>query len=120
VPRFAASTLRLHLLLSRLLSEEDTSSAAPSASDKKPSSADTSHAAPRTLVLDDDRPSSDITESFAVAAYQLRHAAQWEFLPPALRVASQEVIKAATHQYLPLNNTFIFNGRNGTTATLEL
>jgi NEDD8-activating enzyme E1 regulatory subunit len=35
-------------------------------------------------------------------------------------VASQEVIKAATHQYLPLNNTFIFNGRNGTTATLEL
>jgi amyloid beta precursor protein binding protein 1 len=35
-------------------------------------------------------------------------------------VASQEVIKAATHQYLPLNTTFIFNGRNGTTATLEL
>ena len=35
-------------------------------------------------------------------------------------IASQEVIKAATHQYLPLNNTFIFNGSNGTTATLEL
>ena len=35
-------------------------------------------------------------------------------------IASQEAIKAATHQYLPLNNTFIFNGLNGTTATLEL
>ena len=59
VPRFAASTLRLHLLLSRLLSEEDTSSAAPSASDKKPSSADTSPAAPRTLVLDDEAAALD-------------------------------------------------------------
>ena len=35
-------------------------------------------------------------------------------------IASQEAIKAATHQYLPLNNTFVFNGAKGTTATLEL
>ena len=35
-------------------------------------------------------------------------------------VASQEAIKAATHQYQPLNNTFIFNGMSGTTATFEL
>ncbi len=35
-------------------------------------------------------------------------------------VASQEAIKAITHQYVPLNNTFIFNGAAGTTATLEL
>ena len=35
-------------------------------------------------------------------------------------IASQEAIKAATHQYQPLNNTFIFNGASGTTATLEL
>ena len=59
VPRFAASTLRLHLLLSRLLSEEDTSSAAPSASDKKLSSVDTSPEAPRTLVLDDEAAALD-------------------------------------------------------------
>ena len=35
-------------------------------------------------------------------------------------VASQEAIKAITHQYVPLNNTFIFNGAAGTTATLEM
>ena len=35
-------------------------------------------------------------------------------------VASQEAIKAITHQYVPLNNTFIFNGSSGTTASLEL
>ena len=35
-------------------------------------------------------------------------------------VASQEAIEAITHQYVPLNNTFIFNGAAGTTATLEL
>ena len=35
-------------------------------------------------------------------------------------IASQEAIKAATHQYLPLNNTFVFNGASGTTSTLEL
>ena len=35
-------------------------------------------------------------------------------------IASQEAIKAVTHQYIPLNNTFIFNGTNGTTTALEL
>ena len=35
-------------------------------------------------------------------------------------IASQEAIKAATRQYQPLNNTFIFNGASGTTATFEL
>lgn len=35
-------------------------------------------------------------------------------------IASQEAIKAATHQYQPLNNTFVFNGASGTTATFEL
>ena len=35
-------------------------------------------------------------------------------------IASQEAIKAVTHQYVPLNNTFIFNGASGTTATFEL
>lgn len=35
-------------------------------------------------------------------------------------VASQEVIKLITHQYVPLNNTFIWNGLKGVTATLEL
>ena len=39
---------------------------------------------------------------------------------PLLVHAWQEAIKAATNQYIPLNNTFIFNGANGTTATLEL
>ena len=27
-------------------------------------------------------------------------------------VASQEIIKLLTHQYIPLNNTLIFNGMN--------
>ena len=35
-------------------------------------------------------------------------------------IASQEAIKAATHQYTPLNNTFVFNGASGTTSTLTL
>ena len=35
-------------------------------------------------------------------------------------IASQEAIKAATHQYQPLNNTFLFNGANGTTAAAKL
>ena len=35
-------------------------------------------------------------------------------------IASQEAIKAATHQYQPLDNTFIFNGANGTTAAAKL
>jgi len=35
-------------------------------------------------------------------------------------IASQEVIKATTHQYTPLNNTFIFNGASGTTATFAV
>jgi amyloid beta precursor protein binding protein 1 len=35
-------------------------------------------------------------------------------------VASQEVIKLITHQYVPLNNTFIWNGLKGVTATLQL
>jgi len=35
-------------------------------------------------------------------------------------IASQEAIKATTHQYTPLNNTFIFNGASGTTATFAV
>ena len=35
-------------------------------------------------------------------------------------IASQEAIKAATHQYQPLNNTFLFNGAKGTTAACKL
>jgi len=35
-------------------------------------------------------------------------------------IASQEVIKAVTRQYVPLNNTFLFNGFTGMTTTLEL
>jgi len=35
-------------------------------------------------------------------------------------IASQEAIKAVCHQYVPLNNTFIFNGLNGTTSVLTL
>ena len=35
-------------------------------------------------------------------------------------IASQEAIKAVTNQYIPLNNTFIFNGASGTTSALEL
>jgi len=35
-------------------------------------------------------------------------------------VAAQEAIKAVTRQYVPLNNTFLFNGSNGVTAVYEL
>lgn len=35
-------------------------------------------------------------------------------------VASQEVIKVVTHQWVPINNTFIYNGMNSTTTTLDL
>merc|ERR1712087_172647 len=35
-------------------------------------------------------------------------------------IASQEAIKAVTHQYVPLDNTFIFNGATGTTSKLKL
>ena len=35
-------------------------------------------------------------------------------------IAAQEAIKAVTRQYVPLNNTFIFDGSNGVASTLEL
>jgi amyloid beta precursor protein binding protein 1 len=35
-------------------------------------------------------------------------------------IASQEIIKLITHQYVPLNNTFIWNGLKGVSATLQL
>jgi len=35
-------------------------------------------------------------------------------------LASQEVIKLITHQYTPLDNSFIFNGINSTTTTIAL
>jgi len=35
-------------------------------------------------------------------------------------IASQEVIKAITHMYTPLNNTFIFNGVNSTSLTIAV
>jgi len=35
-------------------------------------------------------------------------------------VASQEVIKLITHMYTPMNNTFIFNGLNSTSLTVEV
>ena len=35
-------------------------------------------------------------------------------------VAAQEAIKAITQQYIPLNNTFIFNGANGSASVLEI
>jgi len=35
-------------------------------------------------------------------------------------IASQEAIKAITRQYVPCNNTFIFNGMTGTTSSLKL
>jgi NEDD8-activating enzyme E1 regulatory subunit len=34
-------------------------------------------------------------------------------------VASQEVIKIITHQWIPANNTFIYNGLAGNAQTLE-
>jgi len=35
-------------------------------------------------------------------------------------VASQEVIKLITHMYTPMNNSFIFNGLNSTSLTVEV
>lgn len=35
-------------------------------------------------------------------------------------VASQEIIKIITHQFLPLNHTYIFNGITGNAATYVL
>lgn len=35
-------------------------------------------------------------------------------------VASEEIIKLITHQYQPVNNTFIYNGINGTSTSLIL
>jgi len=35
-------------------------------------------------------------------------------------VASQEIIKLITHQYVPLNNTLIFNGINGSSLSIAL
>ena len=35
-------------------------------------------------------------------------------------LASQEAVKLITHQYVPLNNTWIFNGVNCHSVALEL
>ena len=35
-------------------------------------------------------------------------------------IAGQEAVKLLTHQYLPLDNTYIFNGITGEAATLSL
>lgn len=35
-------------------------------------------------------------------------------------VASQEAVKLITKQYIPMNNTFVFNGINGASATHQL
>ena len=35
-------------------------------------------------------------------------------------VAAQEAVKIITHQYIPLNNTFIYNGVVGCADTYEL
>lgn len=35
-------------------------------------------------------------------------------------VASQEVIKIITHQYVPINNTYLYNGCNSTSLTVKL
>jgi len=35
-------------------------------------------------------------------------------------VASQEIIKLITHQYVPLDNTFIFNGISSTSTVTSL
>lgn len=34
--------------------------------------------------------------------------------------AAQEVIKLATNQYIPFNNTFVFNGMSGSSTTIEM
>ena len=52
------------------------------------------------------------------------HCFQWYFkhyfLPVLGGCAAQEVIKLITKQYVPLDNTFIFNSVSTTTATLRL
>ena len=35
-------------------------------------------------------------------------------------VAAQEAVKVITEQFLPINNTFIYNGINQTSVTVEL
>jgi len=35
-------------------------------------------------------------------------------------VASQEALKLVTNQFVPINNTFIFNGINGSSITVKL
>jgi len=35
-------------------------------------------------------------------------------------VGSQEVIKLITHQFVPVNNTFLYNGINGTCSSETL
>jgi len=35
-------------------------------------------------------------------------------------VAAQEIIKLVTHQWVPLNNTFVFNGVNATSASMSI
>lgn len=35
-------------------------------------------------------------------------------------VIAQEAVKLLTHQFVPLNNTFIFNGIRGSTVTADL
>lgn len=35
-------------------------------------------------------------------------------------VASQEAVKLIARQFIPLNNTFVYNGINGTAATMAL
>ena len=35
-------------------------------------------------------------------------------------IASQEAVKLITHQFVPVNNTFVYNGINGTTAALTV
>ena len=34
-------------------------------------------------------------------------------------VASQEAVKLITHQYVPLNNTYLYNGIAGTSAVFR-
>lgn len=35
-------------------------------------------------------------------------------------IASQEAVKLITHQFVPVNNAFVYNGINGTTAALAV
>ena len=53
---------------------------------------------PTVLLLDEERPSSDLSESFPVALYQLRHTASWDFLPPAMAVTDFELNPDARSQ----------------------